>query len=240
MLDRLKTLYDLQLIDDQLDELEELRGDLPGAVDALKSKIKGLMDEAETMETEKRESLEKRKENEDQVEKLKVSQKKFKAQLYQVRNNKEYDALTKEIDHSEELIKKLDSENDTLADRSKQLADDINERVPLLEELTEELKIKEAELKEIVKTNEKEELRLRSSRKEVELKTRKADYSAYMRIRQAKKGKAVATIRRSACSGCHNIVPSQRQLEIRRNNKLFFCEYCGRILVSPEVSSVEE
>lgn len=240
MLDRLKTLYELQLIDDQLDELEELRGDLPGAVDALKSRITGLMDQTETMETERKESLEKRKENEEECEKLKTSQKKFKAQLYQVRNNKEYDALTKEIDHSDELIKKLEVENDTLADRSKRLSEEIDEKKPLLEELTEELKIKEADLKEIVKANEKEENRLRGTRKEIEVKTKKADYSAYMRIRKAKKGKAVATIRRSACSGCHNIVPSQRQLEIRRNNKLFFCEYCGRILVSPEVSNVEE
>ena len=57
-----------------------------------------------------------------------------------------------------------------------------------------------------------------------------------MRIRKAKKGKAVATIKRSACSGCHNIVPSQRQLELRQNNRLFYCEYCGRILVSAEIS----
>jgi predicted nucleic acid-binding Zn-ribbon protein len=65
---------------------------------------------------------------------------------------------------------------------------------------------------------------------------KKNDISSYMRIRKAKKGLAGATIKRSACSGCHNIVPSQRQLEIRRNNKLFYCEYCGRILVSSEIA----
>ncbi len=240
MLDRLKTLYELQNIDDQLDELEELRGDLPLSVEELQTKIKSIKDDISTKEKLKKESLSKREENEMESEKLKENQKKFKAQLYQVRNNKEYDALTKEIDHSEELLKKIDAENDLLADSSKKLSEEIEEVVPQLDELKDELKVKESDLKEIIKANEKEELKLRAKRTEIETQTKKADYDAYMRIRKAKKGKAVVTIRRSACSGCHNIVPPQRQLEIRRNAKLFFCEYCGRILVSSEVADIIE
>lgn len=236
MFDRLKILYELQNIDDQLDELEELRGDLPHAVEALEEKIKEIKDDIANKENERKESLDKRQENEEEIEKLKENEKKFKAQLYQVRNNKEYDALTKEIDHTEEQVTKLEAENNNLADLSKKLADEIEENSPQLETLNEELKVKQADLKEIIKANEKEEQKLRTKRKEIEALTKKPDYSAYMRIRKAKKGKAVATIRRSACSGCHNIVPSQRQLEIRRNNKLFFCEYCGRILVSTEIA----
>lgn len=236
MLDRLKILFELQSIDDQLDELEELRGDLPNAVQVLEEKISAIKDSVVNKETEQKESLKKRKENDNEIEKLKENQKKFKAQLYQVRNNKEYDALTKEIDHTDELISKLDAENDALADLSKRLTDEIEEVKPQLDELNEELKVKQADLKVIIKANEKEEAKLREKRRLIETQTKKADHSAYMRIRKAKKGMAVATIRRSACSGCHNIVPPQRQLEIRRNNKLFFCEYCGRILVSTEVS----
>jgi hypothetical protein len=224
------------LIDDQLDELEELRGDLPNAVESLESKISEIKNNIAEKEKQKKESLEKRKENEEEIEKLLANQKKFKAQLYQVRNNKEYDALTKEIDHTEEVMKKLETENDTLADSSKRLTEEIEEEKPQLDILKEELKEKEADLKEIIKANEKEEAKLKSHRKEIVDQTKKPDYAAYTRIRKAKKGKAVVTIRRSACSGCHNIVPSQRQLEIRRNNKLFFCEYCGRILVSAEIS----
>jgi uncharacterized protein len=235
MINRLKILYELQLIDDQLDELEELRGDLPHAVEALESKINDIKKSVADKEKEKKESLAKREENEEAVEKHQENQKKFKAQLYQVRNNKEYDALTKEIDHTEDQIKKLESENDSLADLSKRLTDEIEDVSPQLDILNEELKEKQADLKEIIKANEKEEAKLKAQRKEIVDNTKKPDYSAYMRIRRAKKGKAVVTIRRSACSGCHNIVPSQRQLEIRRNNRLFFCEYCGRILVSPEV-----
>ena len=124
----------------------------------------------------------------------------YESQLYQVRNNKEYDALTKEIDHTEGQIKKLEIENDQLADLSKRLTEQIEEIKPTLKELKIELKAKEADLKEIIKVNEKEETKLRKERKEIEAEVRKQDNSAYKRIRKAKKGKAVATIKRSACS----------------------------------------
>ncbi len=236
MYDRLKILYQLQQVDDQLDELEELRGDLPNAVRDLEEKMSSIKDEIKEKEANQKESSKKREQNEEEIEKHKENQKKFKAQLYQVRNNKEYDALTKEIDHTEEQISKLETENDSLADQSKTLTTEIEEHKPVLDELSKELKVKEADLKEIIKANEKEEAKLRAERKKIEAGVKKGDVSAYMRIRKAKKGKAVATIKRSACSGCHNIVPAQRQLEIRKNSRLFFCEYCGRILVSAEIA----
>jgi predicted nucleic acid-binding Zn-ribbon protein len=233
-------LYELQNLDDQLDELEELRGDLPNAVEALEEKITTMKNDIASKEKDRKDSLKKREDNDEEINKLKENQKRFKAQLYQVRNNKEYDALTKEIDHNEDQITKLEAENNTLADLSKKLTDEIEEISPQMDELKDELKAKEADLKEIIKANEKEEVKLRTKRKDIEALTKKPDYSAYMRIRKAKKGIAVATIKRSACSGCHNIVPSQRQLEIRRNTKLFYCEYCGRILVSTEVAETIE
>jgi len=237
---RLKILYKFQLIDDQLDELEELRGDLPNAVKELEDQIRSFKDDVSSKEKEQKDSLKKREENEGEIEKQKENQKKFKAQLYQVRNNKEYDALTKEIDHTDDLVSRLEAENDGLADLSKSLTQQIEEIKPKLFELNEALKAKETDLKEIVKANEKEEAKLRKERKKIEEEVKKPDLSAYMRIRKAKRGKAVSTIKRSACSGCHNIVPSQRQLEIRRNNRLFFCEYCGRILVSTEIAESAE
>lgn len=236
MYDRLKIMYQLQIVDDQLDELEELRGDLPNTVRELEEKINDLEENIENMERQQKDSLKKRNNNELEIDKLAENQKKFKAQLYQVRNNKEYDALTKEIDHTEEQITKLGEENDSLADLSKSLTDQIKEIEPQLDLLKQELKENKANLKEIIKANEKEEEKLAAERKKIESAVKKSDLSAYKRIRKAKKGKAVATIRRSACSGCHNIVPSQRQLEIRQNNKLYFCEYCGRILVSTEIA----
>lgn len=236
MINRLKILYELQKIDDQLDELEELRGDLPKTVEDLETEIYEIKNTISEKELQRKESMGKRKKNESQIEIATESQKKFKAQLYKVRNNKEYDALTKEIDHTEELVKKHEAENNELADLSKTLADEIDEIKPKLDELSDEIKKKKDDLKVIIKANEKEEAKLNTQRKKLESQIKKGDLSAYMRIRKAKKGKAVATIRRSACSGCHNIVPSQRQLELRQNNRLFYCEYCGRILVSAEIS----
>ena len=236
MYNRLKILYQLQKIDNQLDELEELRGDLPKMVRELEDKIKGMIDDIQVKENEQKDSLKKRDQNEDEIEKLKENQKKFKAQLYQVRNNKEYDALTKEIDHTEEQVNKLEIENNSLADKSKILSQEIEEINPQLDELKKELREKEADLKDIVKANEREESKLLEERKKIESEVKKSDIATYSRIRKAKKGLAVATIKRSACSGCHNIVPSQKQLEIRRNNRLYSCEYCGRILVSSEIA----
>lgn len=240
MYNRLKIIYQLQIIDDQLDELEELRGDLPKTVEDLEQKINSFKEEIKNMEKEQKESLKTRIKNEKEAEKLAENQKRFKSQLYQVRNNKEYDALTKEIDHTENQIKNLSTENDALADKSKNITERIEEMNPILDELKDELKAKKADLKEIIKANEKEETILQSERESIENEIKKPDLSAYMRIRKAKKGKAVATIKRSACSGCHNIVPSQRQLEIRQNNRLFYCEYCGRILVSSEIAESVE
>lgn len=240
MYSRLKTLYELQIIDNQLDVLEELRGDLPNAVNDLQGKINGLRTQIEQKELEQKNSRSKIIENEDEVERLKNSQKKFKTQLYQVRNNKEYDALTKEIDHTEEQITKLEAENQALDDLEQKLKVDLQEILPQIELLKSELKVKETELKEIVKANEKEEAKLKTKRAEVEVNVKKPDYASYMRIRKAKGGQAVSTIKRSACSGCHNIVPPQRQFEIRQNRRIFNCEYCGRILVSAEIAGEVE
>jgi predicted nucleic acid-binding Zn-ribbon protein len=240
LINRLKTLYELQLIDDQLDELEELRGDLPAAVNELKGRIQGLKDQKDQKQAEQQASIDKRMSNEEEIEHLKANQKKFKAQLYQVRNNKEYDALTKEIDHIDEDITKLEAQNTALEELIQKLKIEIEDINPQLDTLEEEMKGKEADLKEIIKANEKEEAKLSTKRQAVEVETKKPDYAAYMRIRKAKGGQAVATIRRSACTGCHNVVPPQRQLEIRQNRRLYNCEYCGRILVSAEIADQVE
>lgn len=240
MINRLKTLYELQLIDDQLDELEQLRGDLPSAVNELRGRIDMLSEQIGDKKDEQESSIKTRMHNEEEVERIKSNQKKFKAQLYQVRNNKEYDALTKEIDHSDEDVTRLEAQNQALEEMIQKLKIEIEEIAPQIESLKSDLEIKESELKEIIKANEKEEVKLQAKRSQIEADVKKPDYSAYMRIRKAKGGQAVATIRRSACSGCHNVVPPQRQLEIRQNKRLYNCEYCGRILVSAEIAESVE
>lgn len=233
-------MYELQIIDDQLDELEELRGDLPNMVNELNDRIESLKNQINQKLLEQKSSTDKIMVNEDEIEKMKDTQKKFKAQLFQVRNNKEYDALTKEIDHNDELIARLEAENKALEDLAQKMKIEAADIEPQLEALNSELKVKETELREIIKVNEKEEAKLRTKRSEVEAQTKKPDYAVYMRIRKAKNGMAVATIKRTACSGCHNVVPPQRQLEIRQNRRLYNCEYCGRILISAEIAESVE
>jgi len=237
---KLKLLYQLQEIDNQLDHLEELRGDLPLNVQALVTQITNLEKVIKEKEDEQEASVTKRGKNEEEIERLTENQKKFKAQLYSVRNNKEYDALTKEIDRSDEIIRKHHAENDSLADSSKKLSFEIEEIAPQLAELKKELKEKEDDLSIIVKSNEKEEAKYLEERSKIESQIKKGDYAAYLRIRKAKKGLAVATVIRSACSGCHKIIPSQKQIELRKKDKIHYCEYCGRILVSAEIGETNE
>lgn len=236
MIEKLSVLYELQLIDNQLDELEELRGDLPAAVNDLKQQIQTIEEQIETKDAEKKSSNSKRKQNDEDVDKFKANLKKFKSQLYQVRNNKEYDALTKEIDHTEEQITKLEAESQALEDLVQKLKKEIDEVKPQLETLGKELKEKETELKQIIKANEREEAKLNDKRTKIAAKVKKPDYNTYMRIRKALGGRAVVTIIRAACSGCHNVVPPQRQIEIKQSKRLFSCESCGRILISPDVA----
>lgn len=240
MQNKLKLLYQLQAIDNHLDHLEELRGDLPLNVQALVTQINTLQETITAKKEEQETSLAKRATNEEEIERLTENQKKFKAQLYSVRNNKEYDALTKEIDHSDEIIRKHHAENDSLADLSKKLSLEIEDITPQLDELKKELKEKEDDLDKIIKSNQKEESKYLEERTKLEPLIRKGDYAAYLRIRKAKKGLAVATVIRSACSGCHKIIPSQKQIEIRKKDKIHYCEYCGRILVSAEFGDDNE
>jgi len=230
----------LQVIDNQLDELAELRGDLPLAVNELNSKIKTIKDQVTSKENEKVESKEKMISNEEEVERLTENLNRYKAQLYQVRNNKEYDALTKEIDNSEETIDKLQSENKALDLLIQKLEGEVKEITPQLDVLHEEMNVKEAELKKIIAGNEKEESKLEERREKVVANIRKSDYNTYMRIRKACGGKAIVSINRSACTGCHNVVPPQRQLEVKSNKRIYTCESCGRILVSPFVADEAE
>lgn len=240
MQNRLTTLYQLQLIDDQLDELEELRGDLPITVNELQSQIDGIKSQVDEKNEAKEEALKKRNHNDAEIARLKENLKKFKAQLYKVRNNKEYDALTKEIDHAESMIEQLTQENNEIEVSIQKLKMEIEEVSPQLDKLYEELKEKETELKKIIQANEREEVKLRDKREKIAAQVRKSDYNTYMRIRKALGGRAVATIVRSACSGCQNIVPPQRQLEVRANKRVYTCESCGRLLVSPDIAHEAE
>jgi predicted nucleic acid-binding Zn-ribbon protein len=236
MHERLKALYELQLEDDKLDELESVRGDLPALVRELEVKIKHQKDTIDSRKSEIEECTNKRDMNFKEMEKFLDNQKKYKSQLFNVRNNKEYDALTKSIDQSEDEIKKRELESEALGGRIQTAQEEIDALLPALEEDQKELKEKESELKQIIKANEREETKIRDARAKIESRVKKADLSHYMLIRKAKNGKAVVTIDRSACTGCQNILTSQRQLDIRKKEKIYTCDNCGRIIIPKEIA----
>ncbi len=236
MKERLLALFELQLIDDELDQLQSQRGDLPQHVRELEQKIIHLKNSVQAKELEKKESEQKRDQNTAEMERLDENQKKYKAQLYNVRNNKEYDALTKSIDQAEEEISKRELENESLIEREKLLSEEIETLQPGLLEFEAELKDKEGDLKLIAKTNEHQEQKIREKRAKIEVKVKKPDLSKYLHIRKAKAGKAVVTIRRNACGGCHNVIPPNRQLEIRKMDHVYNCTSCGRIIVPSELA----
>lgn len=228
--------YKVQLIDRNIDRLEEQRGDLPNAVAGLEGKLENLKKDIAEKEQLKIESAAKREENNEKIKELLDNQKRAKAQLYKVRNNKEYDTITKSIDAADGECNRLEKESDSLVAIIEKAEQDIIELTPVIEELVADLALKNSELAMIKENSAIEEKRLLEEREALVAQMKKADHSLYERVRKAKRGLAVARIRRNACSGCQTIIPAQRQLEIRRNNRMFTCEYCGRIIVSAEIA----
>ncbi len=229
--------YKVQMIDRSIDKLEEQRGDLPLTVEALEGKLENLKASIEEKEQIKINSAAKREENNEKIKELLDNQKRAKAQLYKVRNNKEYDTITKSIDAADAECTRLEKESDALVAFMEKAEEEIAELTPLIEELEADLAHKNSELGMIKENSANEEKRLLEEREALVAQMKKSDYSLYTRVRSAKRGLAVARIRRNACSGCQTIIPAQRQLEIRRNNRMFTCEYCGRIIVSAEIAN---
>ena len=236
MKNNLVLFYQVQMIDRSIDKLEEQRGDLPLTVEALESRLETLKQTIEEMVAQRVDAVERREANNEKIKELLDNQKRAKAQLYKVRNNKEYDTITKSIDAADAECTRLEKESDFLVSTMEKVDEEIAALNPKVAELEEDLEHKRNELALIKENNAMEEQKLLKQRESLVAQMKKSDYSLYTRVRSAKKGLAVARIRRNACSGCQTIIPAQRQLEIRRNARMFTCEYCGRIIVSAEIA----
>lgn len=232
---KLRNLYSLQLIDSNLDELEEMKGDLPSEVRALEQKMSEMQNQRAGLERTMKDSFKQRDTTDSDIITLKAKLEKYKSQQYQVRNNKEYDALTKEMDHATEAVANLEKEMEMLEGKASVAKADMGALDPQIEELMKVLEEKRAALAEVSKANEAEEQKYLHERDKVLVRINKDDLAAYERIRKAKKGSAIVSVKRGACGGCFNKVPPQKLLELRQNNKIYMCERCGRILVSDEI-----
>ena len=230
----MKILFELQKIDSQKDELEELRGNLPDTIALLEARMTEAENKADELDESIKTTLAKRNQIDDEISLLKTKNEKSKVQLYSVKNNKEYDALMTGIDHSEMKMLELSEEMDKLADNQKKIRENYEEADKALKAIKKEFEEKSKELNEILKATEAEELTLNHQREKAIVKVNKKDLQIYTKIRTVKKI-AVAPIRRNACSGCHNIVPPQKIVELRKYDKIHTCEFCGRILISDEL-----
>ena len=233
---KLTSLYTLQLIDSHIDKIRIIRGELPLEVQDLEDEVEGL----ETRVSKyKQELSDLEMEITQKANSIKDSQelvKKYEAQQMNVRNNREYDSLNKEIEYQSleiQLAEKKIKEITAAIENKKQM---VETAVAELDERKNDLEVKNSELKDIVEETRKEEEQLNEKSIKQEENIDDRLLSAYKRIREnARNGLAVVPVERDACGGCFNKIPPQRQLDIRLNKKIIVCEYCGRILVDTEI-----
>jgi len=236
---KLIALYTLQTIDTQIDKIRAIRGELPLEVQDLEDEIVGLETRIEKYNQESAEL-----ESEISGKKISIKQsldliKKYEAQQMNVRNNREYDSLSKEIEFqsleiqlSEKKIKEFTATLEMKLEAVKDIESELQER-------KKDLVAKKDELDDIVTETQKEEEALFVQSEEQKRKIEARLLNAYNRIRKnARNGLAVVTVERDACGGCFNKIPPQRQLDIRQSKKIIVCEYCGRLLVDKEILNI--
>ncbi len=234
--DRLRALYNLQLVDSEIDKIKTLRGELPLEVQDLEDDIAGLETRLGNLKDEVV-ALEKniqKKHNE--ITDSEGLIKKYEEQQKNVRNNREFDSLSKEIEYQNleiELYNKKIKEYNIQVDEKKVL---IKESEGTLDERKSDLETKKSELDEIISDTQKEEEGLYKKLEKTQNLIEERLLTAYKRIRSnARNGLAVVPVQRDACGGCFNQIPPQRQLDIKSRKKIIVCEYCGRILVDDEI-----
>ncbi|HPC99418.1 MAG TPA: C4-type zinc ribbon domain-containing protein [Bacteroidales bacterium] len=234
--ERLRALYSLQLVDSEIDKIKTLRSELPLEVQDLEDEIAGLETRLNNLKDEVR-NLEKSisgKNNE--ITEAQALIKKYEEQQKNVRNNREYDSLSKEIEYQTleiELCNKKIREFTAQIEEKKEL---IANSEAQLAERKSDLETKQSELEEITSDTQKEEETLLKKSEKIESMIEERLLAAYKRIRgNARNGLAVVSIQRDACGGCFNQIPPQRQLDIKSRKKIIVCEYCGRILVDDEI-----
>ena len=237
--EKLKALYELQKAVSKIDEIKILRGELPLEVQDLEDEIIGLTTRLEHYESELVEIAATIASKKIEIEESRMKIAKYQEQQENVRNNREYDNLSKEIEFQtleielcEKRIREFTaSQESKLADQKKN-SDQLSERKLDMDQ-------KKSELNEIVSETKQEEERLRENAKEIELLIEPRLLTAFKRIRKnARNGLAVVYVQRDACGGCFNKIPAQRQMDIRLRKKIIVCEYCGRILVDQELAGI--
>lgn len=237
---KLQALYELQTTLTAIDEKRALRGELPLEVQDLEDEIAGLDTRIEKIDAEIKEFQSAITMKKGEVQEAQANLERYNNQLNEVRNNREYDSLSKQIDYErlevELCNKKIKEATDQVAYRTNDLEIAKTER----EERQKDLDEKKSELEDILAETREEETMLKERAKDLEVKIEPRLLSSFKRIRKsARNGLGIVYVQRDACGGCFNKIPPQRQLDIKMHKKIIVCEYCGRILIDPELAGVK-
>lgn len=237
---KLQALYELQTTLTAIDEKRALRGELPLEVQDLEDEIAGLDTRIEKIDTDIKEFQSAITMKKGEVQEAQANLERYNNQLNEVRNNREYDSLSKQIDYErlevELCNKKIKEATDQVAYRTNDLEIAKTER----EERQKDLDEKKSELEDILAETREEETMLKERAKDLEVKIEPRLLSSFKRIRKsARNGLGIVYVQRDACGGCFNKIPPQRQLDIKMHKKIIVCEYCGRILIDPELAGVK-
>ena len=236
---KLKTLYQLQTMLSEIDKIKTLRGELPLEVQDLEDEVAGLSTRIEKIQNEIAELKSNVATKRIEIETAKASIEKYKAQQDNVRNNREYDVLSKEIEFQSLEVELCEKRIREALAAEKAKNEEIERSTEALEERKQDLEAKKAELEEIVSETKQEEEKLREKAKVLETAIEPRLLQAFKRIRKnSRNGLGVVYVQRDACGGCFNKIPPQKQLDIRSRKKVIVCEYCGRIMVDPELAGV--
>lgn len=241
MQEKILALYDLQKIDSRIDEINKVKGELPLEVQDLEDELAGLKTRVANIDTEIEELNTLTKQRKREVDQARIMIANYKEQQNNVRNNREFDAINKEVEYQEleiELAEKRLKEYAAGIKAKKALRDETGER---MQECESDLAAKRAELESIEAETAPQVARYTAQAEQAKSKIDDRLLAAYDRIRRnVRNGLAVVTVKRDACGGCFNRIPPQRQADIRMGKKIIVCEYCGRILVAdPEEEGTE-
>lgn len=238
--EKLTNLYELQKTLSEIDEKRAIRGELPNEVQDLEDEIEGLNTRKQNIELEVEDYRAAVANLRNEIDLKAQSVERYKEQLDTVRNNREYDTLSKEIEFQNLEIdlanKKIREANTHINERQEDLA----KAEEHIKERQADLVAKRAELDDIMQETREAEAELKERAKELETKIESRLLTSFKRIRKsARNGLGIVYVQRDACGGCFNKIPPQRQLDIKVHKKIIVCEYCGRILIDPELAGVK-
>ncbi|MBQ9522589.1 MAG: hypothetical protein IJR74_02080 [Paludibacteraceae bacterium] len=236
--EKLKALYELQQVDSKIDELRILAGELPQEVKDMSDEVEGLRTRKENIEADIKAAETQLSDYRVRIENANAAISRYKEQQDNVRNNREFDNLSKEIEYQQLDIELSQKKIKQAQEDLERLSEEKHKTVSVIEEKSVDLNNKRNELESILLETkaETEALMVRSA--DLEKKVDERLLAAFKRIRKnAHNGLAVVKVERDSCGGCHSKIPAQRQLDIRLHKKIIVCEFCGRILVDPDINA---